>query len=163
MLSVLERISSVWHRVRRAHYTWVYMCVYASILVNIRLCVCVRMCQCNSAATHVLLSATEMTCVTCSSSSSSFSSTEGDIIDIIRVTWQCAVDHDGWRPSPPWTLTFRHGFGLTSNDALNFLLWLVVRMVLGLFGPFGWSASQSSRLLSSPAATKSITIEYNTM
>lgn len=31
--------------------------------------------------------------------------------------------------------TFRHGFGLTSNDALNCLLCADVRIVLGLFGP----------------------------
>jgi hypothetical protein len=32
-------------------------------------------------------------------------------------------------------LTFRHGFGLVSKDALKALLWAVVRIVRGLLGP----------------------------
>lgn len=32
-------------------------------------------------------------------------------------------------------LTFLHGFGLVSKEALNALLWAVVRIVLGLLGP----------------------------
>jgi len=53
-----------------------------------------------------------------------------------------------------WTepyCTLRHGFGLTSNDVLNFRRWLVVRIVRGRLGPFWWSTSVSSRLLSSSA------------
>ena len=33
-------------------------------------------------------------------------------------------------------LTFRHGFWLTSNEALNFRRWAVVKMVRGLFTRF---------------------------
>lgn len=32
-------------------------------------------------------------------------------------------------------VTFLHGFGLISNEALNCLLCVEVRIVLGLFGP----------------------------
>ena len=48
-------------------------------------------------------------------------------------------------------LTFLHGFGFISNEALNFLLWLVVSIVRGRLGPFGASTSFSSTLLSSSA------------
>ena len=51
-------------------------------------------------------------------------------------------------------LTFLHGLGLTSNDALNFLLCAVLSMVLGRLGALLFpNMSTSSKELSSSAKT----------